>query len=118
MSTYLPPDVQAGLDAARKKALKQRHKLRVEADGRSFRVIRFEDDGFTLDIQDAPHLRGLVDLYDGGKLVYQCLIVASEAEADQMRYEFKRHTLATDKAPVDFEREANAPVALLGKEGS
>jgi len=117
MSTYLPPDVQAGLDAARKKALKQRHKLRVEADGRSFRVIRFEDDGFTLDIQDAPHLRGLVDVYDGGKQLYQCLIVATEEQGDEMRYEFKRHTLATDSAPVDFERASEAPVALLGKEG-
>ncbi|WP_270731974.1 hypothetical protein [Shimia sp. Alg240-R146] len=117
MSTFLPPDVQAGLDAARKKALKQRHRLRVEANGRSFRVIKFEDDGFTLDIQDAPHLRGLVDVFDGGNHLYQCLIVASSEEADEMRYDFKRHTLATDQAPVDFERVSQAPVALLGKEG-
>ena len=117
MSTYLPPDVQAGLDAARKKALKQRHRLRVEADGRSFRVLRFQDDGFTLDIEDAPHLRGLVDVYDGGKHLYQCLIVASEEEANEMRYEFKRHTLAADKAPVDFERRTEAPVALIGQDG-
>lgn len=113
MSTYISPEVQAGLDAARKKALKSRHKLRVEVDGHSFRVLRFQDDGFTLDIDNAPKLRGLVDLFDGSKHLYQCLIVATEELGGEMRYEFKRATLAADSAPVDFFKGENAPVALL-----
>ncbi|MGX9351991.1 hypothetical protein ACS3QZ_12380 [Shimia sp. W99] len=113
MSTYVPPEVQKGLDAARKKDLKRRNKLRVEADGRSFRVLRFQEDGFTLDVEDAPHLRGLVDLYDGGRHFLQCLIVASEEEAGEMRYEFKRATQATDKPPVDFEQPEFVPAGLI-----
>ena len=113
MSTYIPPDVQAGLDAARKKALKQRHRLRVEASGRSFRVLQFRDDGFTLDVEDAPHLRGLVDIYEGPRHLYQALIVASEIKGDLMRYEFKRNTVASDHAPRDFYQEQDVPVALL-----
>jgi hypothetical protein len=30
-----------------------------------------------------------------------------------MRFEFKRNTVVTDQAPVDFYRSENAPVALL-----
>jgi hypothetical protein len=68
-----------------------------------------------VDLQDAPQLRGLVDLYDGSRHLYQCLIVASEEEGDEMRYEFKRNTPAVDSAPLDFERDANKPVALIGR---
>ncbi|PSL17840.1 hypothetical protein [Shimia abyssi] len=113
MSTYIPPEVQAGLDAARKKDRRRRNKIRVEADGQSFRVIRFQEDGFTLDVEDAPHLRGLVDLYDGGRHFLQCLIVASEEESGEMRYEFKRATPATDHAPVDFELDEFVPAGLI-----
>ena len=34
-------------------------------------------------------------------------------EGDLMRYEFKRNTAATDRAPLDFYLEADAPIALL-----
>lgn len=113
MTTFLPKDVQAGLDAARKRELKRKSRLRIEAGDDSFRVLKFRDDGFTLDIEDAPHLRGLVDLYDGARHIYQCLIIASEEDGDMMHYEFKRATAAADKAPLDFYRDENAPIALL-----
>ena len=96
---------------------KRKSRLRVEADGQSFRVLKFREDGFTLDVEDAPHLRGLVDLYDGGRHIYQCLIVASEQEGDVMHYEFKRSTAASENAPLDFYRGENAPVALITDQG-
>jgi hypothetical protein len=43
------------------------------------------------------------------------LIVASEEEGGEMRYEFKRNTRAVDSAPLDFERDMNKPVALIGR---
>ena len=113
MSTFLPKEVQDGLDAARKKDLKRKSRLRIEVGDASFRVLKFREDGFTLDIEDAPHLRGLVDLFDGSRHLYQCLIVASEEDGDVMHYEFKRATAAADQAPLDFYRDENAPIALL-----
>ena len=68
--------------------------------------------GFALDADDAPHLRGLVDLYDGARHMSQCLIVASAEEAGEMVYEFKRETPALDAAPLDYQRDPDAPVAL------
>ena len=116
MTTFLPKDVQKDLDAARIAGLKKTSRLRVEADGAEYRVLRRWADGFSVDASDAPKLRGLVDLYDGGHHLAQCLIIASEEEAGEMRYEFKRSTEAYDRAPLDFYRDPDAPIALLGKD--
>ncbi|MEQ9243309.1 hypothetical protein [Roseovarius indicus] len=115
MTTYLPPEVQAGLDDARKRALKKSQRLSVQAGEETFRVLEAWDDGFALELAVADHLRGMVDLYDGPTLVSQCLIVASEEDGNQMRFEYKRMTEATGEQPVDFEKPENAPVALIGK---
>ena len=58
-------------------------------------ILQFAEEGFALDAEYAPHLRGLVDIYEGPKHLYQALIVASEIKGDLMRYEFKRNTVAT-----------------------
>ena len=67
-----------------------------------FPVLDYRDSGFSLDIDNAPKLRGLVDLYDGSRHLYQCLIVASEEDGMLMRYEFKRSTAAVDKRAARF----------------
>lgn len=113
MSEYLPKEVREGLEAARKQALREKSRLRVMIGDSVFPVLRFWESGFALDSEDAPNLRGLVDLYDGAIHLYQCLIVASEDTGDEMTYEFKRNTAAVDKAPLDYVRADNAPVALL-----
>ncbi|MEJ5218697.1 hypothetical protein WG622_10620 [Cognatishimia sp. D5M38] len=110
---FLPKEVQAGLDAARKRDLKRKTRMRVRVGDEVYPLLRFEDNGFTLDSANAPYLRGLVDLYDGSKHLYQCLIVASQEEDGEMLYEFKRATVAEDQAPLDFARDENAPVALV-----
>lgn len=116
MDVFLTPELQAGLAAARKLNNRRKARFRVEEDGRSYPVLQLWDTGFAVDAVDAPHLRGLVDLYDGGRQVMQCLIVASDVAGDEMRYEFKRSTVAKDKAPLDFARDETAPVALITRQ--
>lgn len=113
MSDLLPKYVREGLDAARKRDLRRRSRLKVKVGGQTFTILRYWDEGFALDVEDAPHLRGLVDVYDGGRHLSQCLIVASEEEAGEMVYEFKRETMAANAAPLDYDRDENAPVALI-----
>ncbi|MCB1355703.1 MAG: hypothetical protein KDK53_04110 [Maritimibacter sp.] len=114
MTTFLPKEVQDGLEKARNRDRRQKSRLRVAVDEFTlYPVLDFRDGGFALDIVNAPKLRGLVDLYEGSRHLYRCLIVASEADGDLMRYEFKQATAAIDKAPLDFAREPTAPVALL-----
>ncbi|MEZ5676531.1 hypothetical protein SAMN06265173_11631 [Thalassovita litoralis] len=102
MTTYVSKELQAGLDAVRTVNLKRSSRMMVEANGKAFRVLRFWDTGFALDMADAPNLRGFVDLYERGFHLYQCLIVASAEEGGQMIYEFKRLTAVHTKAPLDF----------------
>ena len=111
---FLPKEVQAGLDAARKKDMKRKTRMRVRVGDDVYPLLRFEENGFSLDHSNAPHLRGLVDLYDGARHLYQCLIVASSEEGGEMLFDFKRNTAAVDKAPLDYTRPENAPVALIG----
>jgi hypothetical protein len=113
MTTYLPKDVRDGLQAARIAQQKKISRLRVEAGAESYKVLRLWNTGFSVETDVVPTLRGLVDLYDGARHLCQCLIIASEAEAGEMRYEFKRNTTAHDKAPLDYTRDPDAPIALL-----
>lgn len=116
MSTYVPKEVQAGLDRARLARLAKGSRLRIELDGRVFRVLRMWKTGFSMDAADAPaHLRGYVDLYDGTVHLFQCLVIASEEEAGERRFEFKRLTAVSEKPALDFVRREDAPVALIGK---
>ena len=113
MTTFLPKEVAAGLEAARKAALRKNNRLRVKAGDQIMAVLKYWEDGFSVDLADAPQLRGLVDLYDGSRHLYQCLIVAAEEFGTEMHYEFKRNTMAADKAPLDFVKSSDAPVALI-----
>ena len=115
MSTFLPKEVLAGIDAARAKDKRRKTKLRVETGDAYFPVLRMWDNGFAMDAEDAPKLRGLIDLFDGPRHLYQALIVASSEESGERHFEFKRNTEARDRAPLDFARETPEAVALLGR---
>ena len=115
MLEFLSKEVREGLEMARKSRERRKSKLRVQVGEAVFPVLRFWHDGFVLDGSLAPHLRGLVDIYDGSRHVFQCLIVASTAEGDEITCEFKRLTQVTDKAPLDFWLDPVLPVAYLTK---
>ncbi|MCV6595178.1 MAG: hypothetical protein OIF48_19695 [Silicimonas sp.] len=113
MSDFLPKAVRDELELARKQSLRKKSRMKVCAGGETFTILRYWDDGFALDAADAPRLRGLVDLYDGGRHLSQCLIVASEEEAGERVFEFKRATAASDHAALDYEQSQDAPAGLL-----
>lgn len=113
MSTYLPNEVQAGLDAARKAALKSSSRLRVEVGDETYTVLRAWEGGFALDAENRPHLRGHVALYDGARLLWHGLIIASVEESGEICCDYKRISEVHDTQPLDFERAADAPVALI-----
>jgi hypothetical protein len=113
MTTFVPKEVQAGLDSARLVRLKKASRLRLSVDGKTFPVLRMWKTGFTIEAQSAPNLRGLVDLYDGAIHLFQCLIVASDQDGSEMVFEFKRLTAVSDQPALDFVRNVDAPIAFL-----
>lgn len=113
MTTFVSREVREGLDAARLAGLRKRSRLRVKAGEDVFPVLRLWKSGFSVESEKVPALRGLVDVFDGTNHLCQCLIVASEEEGGEMRYEFKRSTAAASSAPLDFYRDPGAPVGLI-----
>jgi hypothetical protein len=114
MLEFLPKDVREGLEAARKKDLKRKSRLRVQVGDAVFPVLRFWQGGFALDADLSPgKLRGLVDVYDGSRHIFQCLIVASSVADGELVCDFKRATAVCDRAALDFWHDENAPVGYL-----
>lgn len=109
----LPDDVRAGLELARRQDYRRKNRLRVHVGEDILPVLRLWGSGFSLDAGDAPHIRGFVDIFDGGRHLYQCLVICSSIEGGERVYEFKRQTAVVDEPPVDFVRPDDAPVALL-----
>ena len=113
MSTYLTEEMIEGLARARRQAQSSKRRLRVMAGEKVYPVLRLWDKGFSLDRSDAEHLRGLVDIFDGAKHLSQCLIVCSAEDGDEIVYEFKRNTAASEGPARDFAVDEDSPIALL-----
>ncbi len=116
MLEFLPKEIQDGLAAAKKRDQTRKSRLRVQLGEAVFPILRMWDGGIALDADRTPHLRGLIDVYDGTNQIFQCLIIASTVENGELICEFKRSTAVTDKAALDFWRDENAPVGYLPKQ--
>ncbi len=113
MEAFLSEEVLAGLKKARMDDARKHKRLRVHAGDEIYPVFKLWDDGFAILAEDAPHLRGFVDLYDGARHLLQCLVIHSEPEGDLVNFEFKRKTATLTEAPKDYAVDANAPVGLI-----
>lgn len=92
MLEFLPDDIRDGLAAAKRNEVRRKSRLRVQLGEAVFPILRMWDGGIALDAARTPHLRGLVDVYDGANQICECLIVASSIEDGELICEFKRST--------------------------
>lgn len=109
----LPKEILEGLRQARKRDLERKNRLRLHVGDDVYPILRLWDGGFSMDAENAPNLRGFVDIYDGSRHLYQCLIVCSSLENGERIYDFKRQTAVVDAPAKDYFAEPDAPVALL-----
>jgi len=110
MDIHLPEHIVAELGHV--EPSDRKHRLRVRDGSLVVDVIDLDETGFSV-ASDAAPLRGAVAVLDGARHIADCLIVAAEGEGRIMRYEYKRWTQISPKAPLDYVREENAPIALL-----
>lgn len=113
MIEFMPQDVVDGLARARHAAQTKKTRLRVRVGDDMIPLVRLTSTYFAIDRELAPRLRGLVDIYDGARLLYQALVVATSFDGDAVVFEFKRNTAVASAPALDFERDADAPVGLL-----
>lgn len=115
METYLSAEVLAGLKKARMDDAVKKNRLRVHTGEDILPVFKLWEDGFSMLVDKAPHIRGFVELYDGSRHLLQCLVIQSEQDGDLVNFEFKRRTAVTKEPPKDYAVDENAPVALIGR---
>ena len=113
----LSDDIQADLAAAHARTRRKAARLRVEADGVSHLILRMDTSGFVIAADHDPMLRGLVDIFDGSRHRYQCLIVASRLNDGEVAYDFKRLTAATDTPAPDFVQDLVKVLAQITSQG-
>ena len=112
MEAVFSKEIQSGLDRARIDGWKKSSRLRVSFGNEIIPVLRMWKTGFAMEA-NCPALRGFVDLYEGSIHLFQCLIVTSEEEGGERRYEFKRATAVAERPAVDFEIPDGMPAALI-----
>lgn len=110
---HLPDHIAAALRAASDETETRTFGYSVRAGGREYPVSRQWRGGFALRSEDAPRLRGFVDLMRDGEREAHCLIVLASEDDGVTRYEYKLRTAVTDAPPLDYARAENAPVGLL-----
>lgn len=113
MFTFLPEAVRLGLEEARKSALRRKDRLSVHDGDATYRIRRFWDGGFALDLQGSDKLRGHVDIFDGPRHLYQCLVVSAVEDADERVFEFKWLTPVADRPAADFEQAEFRPAGFI-----
>ena len=115
MLEFLPDAVREGLAQARKQSLRRGNRLCVHDGDSVHKINRIWADGFAVDAKSALRLRGRVDIYDGSRQLYQCLVIDSAEDGDERVFEFKWLHAIPDRPPADFVREADAPIAMISK---
>ncbi|WP_342076685.1 hypothetical protein [Yoonia sp. SS1-5] len=113
MYAFLPEAIRQGLEDARKASLKRKDRLSVHDGSETYRIRRFWDSGFALDLDASDKLRGHVDIYDGPRHLYQCLVVSSVSDAHEHVFEFKWLTPVATAPAADFVRPDFVPAGLI-----
>lgn len=113
MYSFLPDAVRQGLEEARKAAMKRKDRLAVRDGDASYRIRRFWDGGFALDLEGTDRLRGHVDIYDGPKHLYTCLVVSSVDEDNERVFDFKWATPVASQPAADYVQGDFVPAGLI-----
>ena len=112
MIDTLPEAIRKGLAQARQASLHRNDRLCVHDGEDVYRILRFWDDGLSIDKKHGDRLRGRVEIYDGARHLYQCLIENGREEADEIVFDFKWLHPVAEQPAADFVR-ADGPAKLM-----
>jgi hypothetical protein len=104
MLEHLPQEFRDVMTQPRRRDRPRARKLRLHIGDSVFPILRMWDDGFAIDAARLPRLRGAVEIHEGRRRVWTCLIVAAAVEEGELRCTFKRLSPAHDSAPADYWR--------------
>ena len=109
MDAAIPEHISTALSERAERRRELPVNYRVRAGEREARVLQLATDGFVIEADGRPPLRGYADIFRGDERILRGLVIVSWAREGKVGYEFKRGT--TDGTmPVDYVR---GPVAGL-----
>ncbi|HSF94535.1 MAG TPA: hypothetical protein VLA52_05865 [Thermohalobaculum sp.] len=111
MESVLPGSVVDEMERGRRKSRRARTRHLVVAGERQHRIIELTDDGFVIEADGLPHLRGYVEIMLGDERIARRLAVFAWARDGLVGYEFK-HDAAGRETPVDYVKPVH--LGLLG----
>jgi len=103
MESVLPGDVLSEIEMGRRKSRRARTRHLVVAGEREHRIMELTHDGFVIEADGLPHLRGYVEIMLGDERIARRLAVFAWARDGLVGYEFK-HDAAGREMPVDYVR--------------
>lgn len=113
MEAYISPDVVEDLQRAKAKEAKRKARFCVHVGDNVYPILRLTHNGFVVSAESTPHLRGLVDVYDGPAHLWQCLIVRADKVGNTVGYEYKRNVRPVTGPVCDYAEDREKPIALL-----
>lgn len=115
MIEMLPEAVRRGLEQARRTSLHRNDRLCVHDGDAVYRIRRFWEGGLSIDRSHSEKLRGRVEIYDGARHLYQCLIENGREEGDEIVFDFKWLHPVADQPAADFVRAPGGAPILISK---
>lgn len=110
---FLPQDLVERIQDANMSQAKRKSRLHIRAKDEIWPILRKWDGGFSLDARKINTLRGLVHVYERANHVASWLILASDVEGNELICTVKCAQVVQNRPALDFERDENAPLALL-----
>lgn len=111
MESSLPPGLASEMEVARRNRTRRKGRYAVLAGDRRHPLMILTADGFAIEADGRPPLRGYVDILEGETRIDRRLVVCSWAEDGLVGYEFKRES-AIGGVPADHVAPVHA--GLLG----
>lgn len=113
MEAFYSRDVIDTVRRARRKADLTGKRLSLHVDGDVYPIEQLEPEGFSVKSDRVPVLRGFVDIYDGARHLWRCLIVRSQDDGPFATYEFKRQTAPGGQPVADYVLDRPEPAGLI-----
>jgi hypothetical protein len=111
MESVLPGEVLSEIEHSRRRSRRARTRHLVVAGAREHRIVELSDDGFVIEADGLPHLRGYVDIMLGEERIARRLVVFAWARDGLVGYDFKLGAIR-HFAPADYVRPER--IALIG----
>ena len=106
MDIVIPSEIAGAIEVARRDEVRRKSPYRVRSGQRLHTVFEWTPDGFVIESDGRPPLRGDAEVLRGDERVLQSLVICTWARDGLVGYEFKRDNSGCE-VPADYVRPAH-----------